>query len=127
MTMRNLLLILVVLSLNACMSMGTKVEQDKLTKLVPGKTTYAEVVSQFGKPTQAMMNSDGTRTAIYTYSQTQANAASFVPFVALFARGAQTENTSVTLMFDSHSILTRYSSSEGGMNVGTGLASGQKQ
>jgi outer membrane protein assembly factor BamE (lipoprotein component of BamABCDE complex) len=125
--MRHLILFLAVCFLSACMSAGTKVDQESLAKFEIGKTTYAQVVQQLGKPTHATMSSDGTRTAMYTYTQSQANAASFIPFVGLFARGAQTENTSVTLMFDTRSILTRYSASEGGMNVGTGLSSGQKQ
>jgi outer membrane protein assembly factor BamE (lipoprotein component of BamABCDE complex) len=48
---RYLSLILVLFALSACVSMGTKVEQEKVSQFVVGKTTYAEVVQQLGKPT----------------------------------------------------------------------------
>jgi hypothetical protein len=73
------------------------------------------------------MNSDGTRTVMYTYMQSQVNAANFIPVVGAFVRGSQSENTTVTLNFDKNSLLTDYSASEGGTAVGTGLTSGRRQ
>jgi len=67
--MRYLFVIVALLALTSCMSMGTKVDQDKLTQFQKGKTTYAEVVQQLGKPTQSTLNSDGSRIVVYTYVQ----------------------------------------------------------
>jgi outer membrane protein assembly factor BamE (lipoprotein component of BamABCDE complex) len=125
--MRYLFIFLAVFSLSACMSMGKKVDQETVSKFETGKTTYAQVVQQLGKPTQSTINSDGTRMAIYTYMQSQANAANFIPFVGAFMGGAQSENTTVTLNFDKNSVLTSYTSSEGGTSVGTGITTGTKQ
>lgn len=125
--MRYLSVIIAVLALTACMSMGTKVDQEKLSQFVKGKTTYAEVVQQLGKPTQNTINSDGTRMIMYMYAQSQAKAENFIPFVGGLLGGATTENTTVTLNFDRRNILTGYTASEGGMEAGSGIMSGRKQ
>jgi outer membrane protein assembly factor BamE (lipoprotein component of BamABCDE complex) len=125
--MRYLLMLLAVLTLTACMSMGKKVDQDTVQSFEKGKTTYAQVVARLGKPSQSTINSDGTRTAMYTYMQSQVNAANFIPFVGMFVGGAETENTSVVLSFERSSVLTSYTSTEGGSSLGTGISSGAKQ
>ena len=95
------------------MSYGTKVDQDKVSQFVKGKTTYNEVIQRIGKPTNSTINADGTKTLTYSYMQHQMNPISFIPIVGLFARGGETEDTTVLLYFDSNSILTNYSASEG--------------
>lgn len=125
--MRFLFMLIAIFSLSACMSMGKKVDQEKVSQFVKGKTTYAEVVQQLGKPSQSTINSDGSRTAMYMYMQHQANAANFIPIVGLFAGGANTENTTVILNFDNKSVLTSYTASEGGSSMGTGITSGARQ
>ncbi len=125
--MRYLPVIIAALALTACMSMGTKVDQEKLSQFVKGKTTYAEVVQELGKPTQNTINSDGTRTIAYVYAQSQAKAENFIPFVGGFLGGATSENTTVTLNFDKKNLLINYTASEGGMEAGSGIMSGRKQ
>ena len=82
--MRYVFVIVVLLALTSCVSMGTKVDQDKLARFEKGKTTYTEVIQQLGKPTQSTVNSDGTRKVVYTYMQSQAKASNFIP--PLFSR-----------------------------------------
>jgi outer membrane protein assembly factor BamE (lipoprotein component of BamABCDE complex) len=125
--MRYVFLFIAVLSLSACAAYGTKVDQDKLSQFVKGKTTYAEVVRELGKPTQNTINADGSRTIMYVYGQSQAKAESFIPFVGGFLGGATSENTTVTLNFDTKNILVSYTASEGSAEMGTGLTSGRKQ
>ncbi|MHB8389263.1 MAG: outer membrane protein assembly factor BamE domain-containing protein [Acidobacteriaceae bacterium] len=125
--MRYLFVGIALLALSGCMSMGTKVDQDQLSQFVKGRTTYAEVVQQLGEPTQNTINSDGTRTITYFYSQSQARAVDFIPVVGAFLGGSTSKDTTVTLNFDRRSLLTNYTATQGGMNVGTGIASGQRQ
>lgn len=125
--MRSSTVLIAIFFLSACMSYGTKVDQGKVSQFVKGKTTYSEVVQQLGKPNQSTINADGTRTAMYFYAQSQANAASFIPYVGAFMGGTQSENTNVILTFDKNSVLTSYSASEGGASMGTGIISGQRQ
>jgi len=125
--MRYLFVTVALLAFTSCVSMGTKVDQEKMAQFVKGKTTYTEVIQQLGKPTQSTMNSDGSRMVVYTYVQSQMRAANFIPIVGAFTGGADTENTSVTLNFDKDSLLTNYSASQGSSSIGTGLTSGGKQ
>jgi outer membrane protein assembly factor BamE (lipoprotein component of BamABCDE complex) len=125
--MRYVCVIVVLLVFTSCVSTGTKVDQDKLARFEKGKTTYAEVIQQFGKPTQSTVNSDGTRTVVYTYVQSQAKAANFIPIVGAFVGGVDTENTSVMMNFDKDSVLTNYSATQGSSSIGTGINSGARQ
>jgi hypothetical protein len=97
--MRFLGIVSWMLILVSCMSHGTKVDQSKVSGFVKGKTTYNEVIRELGKPTQSMINSNGTRTITYFYSQHQMNAANFIPYVGMFVGGGQSENTSVVAAF----------------------------
>src|SRR2546421_8370438 len=109
------------------MSMGTKVDQEKMAQFVKGKTTYGEVIQQLGKPTQSTINSDGSRMAVYTYVQSQMRAANFIPIVGALTGGTDTEKTSVTLNFDKDSVLTNYSATQSSSSIGNGLTNGGKQ
>lgn len=124
--MRYLFVLIAIFALSGCMSMGTKVDQDQLSQFVKGRTTYAEVVQQLGEPTQNTINSDGTRTITYTYSHSQVKASSFIPIVGAFLGGSTSEDTTVTLNFDRRSLLTNYTATQGGMDVGTGIANGRR-
>lgn len=126
-SVRQVFVFVAVLTLTACMSYGTKVDQDKLSQFQKGKTTYAEVIEKLGKPTQNTINSDGTRTIMYMYAQAQVKATNFIPFVGSFVGGAESENTTVTLTFDKRNVLTSYTASEGGTETGTGITSGRRQ
>ena len=126
--MRYLSVLIVCFALSACFSGGTKVDPGKVAQFEKGKTTYAEVIQQLGKPNQSTVNADGKRTIIYTYHQTEMSAASFIPFVGMFFAGqSESENTNTTLSFDKDLILTDYTASEGALNIGTGAGSGGKQ
>lgn len=125
--MRSIVVIALLALLCACASYGTKVDQDKLTQFTKGKTRYDEVVHDLGQPNQTTINSDGTKTISYTYTQTQAKASNFIPFVGAFMGGADTENSQATLTFDKNGILTNYSATQGGSSMNTGLISGQRQ
>lgn len=125
--MRYLAVLLAFFALSACMSYGKKVDQEKVTQFVKGKTTYAEVIQQLGKPTQSTINADGTKTISYDYSQSQVSAASFIPIIGSFVGGTESEHTSVVLTFDEKLVLTTYTAAEGGVSMGTGVTSGRKQ
>jgi hypothetical protein len=111
----------------ACVSMGVQVRPDQIKDFEKGKTTYGDVVQRLGPPTTNMMASDGTRTAMYTYTRSQARASSFIPVVGLFAGGADTQMTQVAFRFDTAGRLLDYTSSESNLGAGTNLAAGAPQ
>lgn len=117
--MRYLSVFVLLMLLGACMSTGTKVDQEKLSTFVKGKTTYSEVIQQLGKPDQSTINDDGTIIIMYTYKQSAAQGASYIPFVGGFIEGgAGSESTSVTINFDNKSVLVGYTVSEKDMETG---------
>ena len=121
------LLVWVLLVLSACTSTGTKVDQEKLSTFVKGKTTYSEVIQQLGKPDQSTANNDGTIIITYTYKQSAAKGASFIPFVGGFIEGgAGSEDTTVTINFDNKSVLMGYTVSEKDMDAGAENIKGNK-
>jgi hypothetical protein len=119
--MKKLIIVAATLILTACMSIGTKVETKDLSSFTKGRTTYNEVTSKLGEPSQATVNSDGTKTAVYFYTEAQAKAATFIPIVGMFAGGADSKNTIVTLIFDQNSVLSNYSSSTGQSSMSNGF------
>jgi hypothetical protein len=121
------LLIVLLGALAGCMTTGVKVDQSKVASFKPGVTTCTEAVASLGVPTNTSINSDGTKSIQYVYAHSQANAASFIPYVGIFAGGATTENTVFSMNCDRNDKLVNYSSSQGANAIGTGIVSGQKQ
>lgn len=111
--------LLVLLVLSACASTGTKVDQEKLSTFVKGKTTYSEVIRQLGEPDQSTAKEDGAVMVAYTYKQSAAKGTSHIPFVGGFIEGgAGSEDTTVTIEFDNNSVLVGYTISEKDMETG---------
>jgi hypothetical protein len=103
------------------------VSHETLQQFQRGQTTYTEVVQALGPPTAHTLHADGTRQLVYSYTQSQANAANFLPVVGTFLAGAASEHTIVQMDFDAQGLLTHYTATEGSTAVGTGLSSGARQ
>lgn len=125
--MKAVLIVAVALGLSACVATGRKVTQEQVSRFQKGKTTYQEVIADLGEPTNSTLHSDGSRAISYTYAQSQASAASFIPYVGGLVGGSESEHTSVYLTFDKNGLLTDYASTSGKTSTGTGLLSGQRQ
>ena len=125
--MRRLSSLLLVLGLLGCVATGTKVTEAQLGQFQIGSTRYADVVQALGPPNQSTLKSDGSREAIYTYTQAQVHAVNFIPVAGAFLGGQRSEQTSVLLVFDAQQILQQYSATQGQTAIGTGLTSGSRQ
>src|SRR4029450_170457 len=110
-----------------CGATGGKVEERRLQEFRKGETTYQEVVQALGKPTYNELREDGSRQMVYTYTQQQIRATSFVPILGSFVRGADSEQTNVVLDFDPQQRLVTYRSTSGQLGQGTGFVSGARQ
>jgi len=89
-------------------SIGTKVDQSKLEQFEIGSTTRTQVIAALGKPDNNTINSDGSSSMLYYYSQTQTRPENFLPYVGLFVGGYDTEQTQVKFDFDKRRVLTSY-------------------
>lgn len=106
-----------------CASVGTIVKDDQLKELKRGETTLDNVVSMFGKPVSSVLNSDGTRTISYFYTDNQVRQRTCMPFIRSFMGGADTGNNSVTMRFDGNGKLLDYTASCGEFTTGRGFSS----
>lgn len=108
----KLLIVAAMLSLSACMSVGTKVESSKAAEFVKGVTTYNEVIASLGTPQTVGTQSDGRKILGYAYSSASPNAASFIPFVGIFAGKTKSEVNVVSFVFTSDDKLESYTSTQ---------------
>jgi outer membrane protein assembly factor BamE (lipoprotein component of BamABCDE complex) len=122
---KRILAVAIYATLSACVSSGTKVTQQQLTKFEVGKTTEADVIAALGAPNNSTIATDGSKIDVYAHVSARANAASYVPIVGLFAGSATAHTDSVTLTFDPTGLLKAVSSSTGQTTVNTGLANQQ--
>jgi hypothetical protein len=91
--------VLIVLAFAGCVATGTQVKDSALTQFQKGVTTETDVERALGPPTSTTMSSDGTRSMSYSGVHAQPKAASFIPVVGLFAGGASSQVSMVTLRF----------------------------
>jgi len=94
-------------------SSGVQITADQLSDFQKGKTTYADVVSRFGPPTNTTISSDGKRTISYFYSKTNVEPQAYIPLVGTMMAGGETHSNSVEFEFSNEGILTEYTASEG--------------
>ena len=115
--MRYIIACLVVLSLTACATTsGVKLDNEKLSHFVKGKTTYTEVVREIGEPDSLMTDDQfGLKIASYSYGHNKVDAASYIPYVGGLLGGSENERQTVQLQFDKNS---KYL---GSVVMGTGL------
>lgn len=106
------------LILISCVSVGTKVEQEKLTSFKKGETTYSQIISALGKPQQTTKLDDGKKIISYAYSTASPSAASFIPFIGAFVGTTDADNTIVNFTFGTDEKLESYSQSESKASYG---------
>lgn len=106
--------------LTACVSVGTKVQTSSLDSLVKGETTYQQIINKFGPPQSRGVNDKGMKLIGYVFSKASPNAASFIPFVGLFAGKTDAESTMVTFIFDIDNKLESYTHAESNIEMSLG-------
>lgn len=118
--MKHLLLAVGLAFLTSCVSMGTKVQTTSLDNLIKGETTYQQVINQFGPPQTKGINDKGMRIITYVFSRASPNAASFIPFVGIFAGKTDAESTMVIFIFDTDNKLESYTYAESSLEMSLG-------
>jgi hypothetical protein len=103
-----------VLALAGCANTGPKIEAAQLSDLREGKTTVAEVIKRFGRPSVLSKNMDGTQTAAYMWAEDRSSAAALVPLVSALAGKADADVDAVVFRFDTNGVLTGFSTTQAG-------------
>lgn len=122
----SFLVVLAIICLAGCMSSGTEIKQEQFSTIQKGVTTCSQVESKFGKPTTVTTMGDGSKQYLYMYQNTQVRATTLIPYVGIFAGGADTKSDTATFSFDKNGILTDYTSTQSNIGVDTGLLGGGK-
>ncbi len=106
--------VMMALTLSACASssVGNKFDQGKANGFMQGKATYTEIVQTLGKPQTVTTGANGSKSITYSYAHAEANAASYIPFVNLFAAKMDSESQTAAFSFDKNDILISKTISE---------------
>jgi len=99
---KRFVLAVLTLALAACAGTTAKIESAQLAEVQKGKTTVAEVVRQFGRPSVLSKNPDGSQTALYVFNEGGATGTTIVPLVASVPRD------SATFYFDANGVLSDF-------------------
>jgi outer membrane protein assembly factor BamE (lipoprotein component of BamABCDE complex) len=114
-------IILIVLLLAGCATVGTKIDQSKVDQIKDGVTTRAQLDEWFGQPNQQSLG-DGNQTILtYSYVHSQASGASYVPVVNLFAGGTNTNQQVLMIAVDKNGIVVRHLMNDSKTQMKTGL------
>lgn len=114
----------VFLALAGCSSVGNQslkneTQESVKSKIVKGKTTKGDVLASFGEPDSRSLI-DGEEQWSYTMYNSQSKATSFIPVIGLLAGGADTQSSSLTIMFKGEKV-DSYVFNAGKSNVKTGI------
>ncbi|MEO5348460.1 MAG: nuclear transport factor 2 family protein [Magnetococcus sp. YQC-3] len=113
-----------VMLLSACATAGKEIKPEELSEFKKGKTTVEQVVAKLGDPTTASISDGGVRTLTYTFSHYQMRATSFIPYVGLFAGGADVRANSVVFTFGTDGRMTSYRTTQSQTGITSGLMAG---
>lgn len=101
------LTIIFLLSVSACASSGTKVEQSSFSAFQKGKSTCAEIEAQLGRPSQRELRDNGDVVIYYSYVAAQSHPENFIPIIGAFVRGYDTESTIAGFKCNSSGVLIK--------------------
>ena len=111
--------------LSGCAASGVQVTEQQVQAFQKGKTTYPEVVARLGQPNANSIDSKGTRTIAYIYSEASTRPESFIPYIGGFIGGVDMRSNVVTFMFDKNGVLQEYAASSSQTGTGFNLSAGQ--
>ena len=119
--MKEICLIILSALLIGCATMGTKIDENKLTQIKEGVTTKKEVIALLGPPFTVSLTSEGKTLMTYSYTKATAKGSSFIPIVGLFAGGSNVYMQTVQVLIGKDEKVEKYISNNSKDSVNTGL------
>lgn len=113
------------LMLAGCVSSGnqalkTETQESVRSKLVKGKTTNQDVLSQFGEPYSRSTLDSGEEVWTYVMHNSQMSTTSFIPVVGLFTGSSDNQSKTLQITFNKN-VVNKWSFSAGNSAVKTGI------
>ncbi|OCG07912.1 hypothetical protein A9G13_06805 [Gilliamella sp. wkB178] len=81
-------------------------------KIVQNVTSKAEIENMFGAPDSTTFTESGLEIWKYTLVKVKAKGVNFVPIVNIFAAGTNDTKKEITILFDEHDIVKKYTYAE---------------
>jgi len=120
--MRNIFtMVLIVLVLTGCASVGKKIEQNKVQQIKEGVTTEQEVIELLGKPFMKTLSSDGKVIMIYQYTKVKNRIENFIPVVGLLSGGMDMRQQMLTILIDKNGNVEQYTFNDAESEINSGL------
>jgi hypothetical protein len=85
--MRSLIVLSLFGLLVGCASSGVKVSEQQAESFKVGTSTYSDVVTALGAPTSTTLDTQGNRTAVYTYTSIRSQPQNFIPYLGPLVAG----------------------------------------
>ncbi|WP_158923487.1 outer membrane protein assembly factor BamE [Acidisphaera sp. S103] len=108
----TLMICTVALPLAGCggsqMGSSAVADPNKQAQIQKGVSREADIQMLFGAPNGKSFTENGDEVWTYSYSKTQVNAATYVPVVGMFAGGAQSDTSVLTVTFDRNGVVKAY-------------------
>lgn len=101
-------------------TLKNETQESVKSKLVKGKTTKDDVLTQFGEPYSRSTQDDGNEVWSYVMHNSQMNATSFIPVVGLFTGGSDNQSKTLQITFKNNTV-DKWSFSSGDNAVKTGI------
>jgi outer membrane protein assembly factor BamE (lipoprotein component of BamABCDE complex) len=109
---KSLMICTVALPLAACggsqMGSSAVADPNKQSQIQKGVSREADIQMLFGAPNGKSFAENGDEIWTYVYSNTQVNAATYVPVVGLFAGGARSDTSVLKVTFDKNGVVKAY-------------------
>jgi outer membrane protein assembly factor BamE (lipoprotein component of BamABCDE complex) len=109
---KSLMICTVALPLAGCggsqMGSSAVADPNKLSQIQKGVSREADIQVLFGAPNGKSFTENGDEVWSYSYNKTQVNAATYVPVVGLFAGGAQSDASVLTITFGKNGVVKAY-------------------
>ncbi len=94
---------LMIVNLSGCMKSvagnPSITDQSKVDQIKPGQTTKDQVRQILGQPTNTQFSDNNEEVWFYQYTATSVKPQSYIPVVGIFAAGADTSSSNVTIRY----------------------------
>ena len=119
--MKKYFILLLILCLCGCATVGRKFDVRSVDLIDKNLTTKEEIISIFGKPASITTDSEGRDTFFYLHMKAKAKPTSFIPLVWIFSGGGSAKSEALTIYFDKEGIVEDYESSTTDQDLRTGI------
>jgi outer membrane protein assembly factor BamE (lipoprotein component of BamABCDE complex) len=119
--MRAIIILSILALVSGCMSVGRPIDQNAANQIKEGVTTKDEVAHLMGQPYQVARKSGGITEFTYIFVQASPKASSFIPFVGVFAGGANVSQQTLVVAFDDTNVVKSVTSTASAGDSGYGL------